>query len=299
MGAAANNIRKITLEVHMLKLAFLFLTIGNLNHEEHWKDFLNGYEHQYSLYVHAKNKKNVTSPFLKPYVIPETVQTSWSHTMKAQIALLKEALKDPQNGKFVFLSESTIPLQNFAKVYRVLFSTPKSIFKTQPNPHLNIYTPKDAPHSRMVPGIQLKYQQKHSQWIVLNRKHAALLVASAKYLKKRPVYCDNEHYPGTVIAFKRALRDEVSPYDTTYVNWDRKGPNGRAPFTFSNLKLANEKELVLKVIKHGYLFARKFSPRCFIKELDEFLLYRNPSRLETASDRPLKRKKAKKLFKPV
>lgn len=270
----------------MFKLAFLFLTIGNVYHEGYWRDFFNGHEKLYSIYVHAKERKSVTSAFFKPHLIPEHVPTSWAHTMKAQIALLKEALKDPQNDKFIFLSESTIPLQNFAKVYKTLRATPKSIFKTQPNPHLYLdsFRTRELNQSRIVSGIPFRYQQKHSQWIVLNRKHAAILVSSAHYLKKRHIFCDNEHFPGTVLAYNGHVR-EIAPEDTTYVNWYLKGPNGRTPFTFSNLKKAQEKALALMALRKGFLFARKFNPNCHLYEIDKFLSYRKvrvPSKVPKA-----------------
>lgn len=277
----------------MLKLAFLFLTIGNVYHEEHWKDFFRGYEKFYSVYVHAKEEKTVTSPFFKPHLISEHVPTSWANTMKAQIALLKEALKDPHNAKFIFLSESTIPLQDFSLVYKTVNGTPKSMFKVQPNPHLHSNSFRDVKENRMVPGIPFKYQQKHTQWIVLNRKHASILVSAAHHLNKRRVFCDNEHYPGTVLANKSLLR-ELVPVDTTYVNWYIKGPNGKTPFTFSNLKRAREKELAVLTVKRGYLFARKFAPRCNLKELDAHLSYRKKSTAQSKAP-PTKPKKAKKI----
>ena len=45
------------LGVHMIpKIAFLFLTVGNIYHESAWVKFFKDHEVQYSLYVHAKKE---------------------------------------------------------------------------------------------------------------------------------------------------------------------------------------------------------------------------------------------------
>ena len=119
----------------MLKIAFLFLTISSAYHEQLWSDFFSGHDDQYTIYVHAKNDIPESS-LLYPYRIADTLPTSWSNTMRAQIALLKEALKDPDNDKFVFVSESTIPLATFETVHQRLTCTPLSIFMYRPNPHV-------------------------------------------------------------------------------------------------------------------------------------------------------------------
>ena len=111
--------------------------------------------------------------------------------MKAEIALLKEALKDPANTKFVFLSESTIPIMPFDGVYKHLLSHPSSEFP--------YYKNMDTTRS----FGKIKHIYKNPQWIVLNRKHAQLMVEDndlINYLAQIPY--DNEHYPATFLAQK-------------------------------------------------------------------------------------------------
>ena len=113
--------------MHMFKIAFLFLTISSIYHEGHWLDFFRGNEQYYSVYIHSKNSFENSSPF-KKNEIEEKEKTIWSNTMRAQIALLKEALKDPENEKFIFLSENTIPFYDFQTIYDRVMGTSKSIF---------------------------------------------------------------------------------------------------------------------------------------------------------------------------
>lgn len=164
----------------MIKIAFLFLTIGAAHHEQLWRNFFADHEDQYTIYAHAK-QEIPTSSLLHPYRIPETCPTTWANTMRAQIALLKEALKDPDNDKFVFVSESTIPLATFDTVYQRLTATPHSIFMYRPNPHI-IAGSITFDKTRDLQPIPHEQQYKSYQWVVLNRKHAQLMVEDTYYI---------------------------------------------------------------------------------------------------------------------
>jgi hypothetical protein len=254
----------------MFKIAFLFLTFAHIFHEEYWRDFFAGHEGNYTIYVHAKNG-SMRESFFKKYMISSCVPTKWEYTMAAQVALLREALKDPENQKFVFLSESTVPLQGFDTVYSTLMKHPHSQFYTTANPHIQPGSPFFN-SNRMVVGVPFDKQQKHSQWIVLNRPHAQLIVENSHYLNN-PTFCDNEHVAGTLISLYNRL-SEVVLKDTTYVNWDNRGRNGRTPFTFSDLHNATEKSFFNHAVHNDFLFARKFEERCDLRPVDYLLPYR-------------------------
>ena len=38
------------------KIAFLFMTISSINHEQHWLNFLQDNEDRYSIYIHSKEE---------------------------------------------------------------------------------------------------------------------------------------------------------------------------------------------------------------------------------------------------
>ena len=117
--------------------------------------------------------------------------------MEAEIALLREALKDPANTKFVFLSESTIPLMSFKGVYEHFLTHSKSEFTYMKNIH----------KKRSFGDIGQLYF--NSQWIVLNRKHAQLMVDDRELIPLFKTFaCDNEHYPSTFLA-RHNMLDEV------------------------------------------------------------------------------------------
>ena len=98
-----------------MKIAFCFLSYGNLNQSNIWKHFfINNSE--YNIYIHNKNP--ITDDF-KKYSIPNIINTKWGDIslVKATIELLKEAYKCEDNHYFILLSDSCIPLHNFNYIY--------------------------------------------------------------------------------------------------------------------------------------------------------------------------------------
>lgn len=257
----------------MLKIAFLFLTITHVYHEEYWKDFLRNHEDHYSIYVHSK-KEMPDHSYFKPYEMRLRVPTTWANTMKAQVAVLQEALKDPDNQKFIFVSESTIPLQDFDTIYERVMATDKSIFFYRINP----YQDPESPfyNSRNLNKIAKEFRYKNAQWVVLNREHASLMTQDKTYLDLVVKYeSDQELYPATFLSTQGKL-DEIEPTNLTYVNWDKINPVGRArPFVFSHLHDTEELQCILNAINDNLLFARKFADKSDLSPLDPYLGYRN------------------------
>jgi len=248
----------------MPQIAFLFLSIAKIYHESYWKAFFKGYEQFYSIYVHAKNLMPSDSYF-KQYEIHNKIPTTWANTMRAQIELLREALKDPHNQKFVFISESTIPLQNFQTVYDKLMLNNLSQFAFAKNPFTNN-------EDRNLLPLPLDEQYFNFQWIILNREHAQLMVDDREYIEIITKYmCDNEHYPSTLLAAKGLLH-EITQQDTTLVLWPEEG--GYHPYFFHGFLDKMEFAVVTQGIKDGWLFARKFGTDCDLTSIDSYLAYR-------------------------
>ena len=59
--------------------------------------------------------------------------------MKAQIYLLSEAFKNSDNTKFVYVSDTTIPIRSRDDIYEVLTSDDQSYFVYYDNPHPHHY----------------------------------------------------------------------------------------------------------------------------------------------------------------
>ncbi len=237
------------------KIAFLFLTMGNIYHEAPWVNYFKGHDDHYSLYVHPKKEVSKGS-FFHSAVIPHTEETSWANTMKAQIALLREALKDPSNIKFVFSSESTIPLTTFDEMYNRLISNHQSQF----------FYRKNRFSSRTFGGVKKLYN--NPQWLILNRKHAQLMVDNTSLITIMAKHShDQEHYPSTLLAQHNEL-NQVIKKDATLCIWE----GGRHPHEFKNLtKDPHTKKLLECIEKKRFLFSRKFHQKCDLSLLRKYL----------------------------
>ncbi len=248
----------------MMKIAFLFLLVGDIYHENCWIDFFKGHEGCYSVYVHSKNGLPEDSPFKKNEI--PTVPTRWGYLMKAEIELLRAALQDPSNTKFVFISDSTIPIQSFEFCYNHLLSHPYSEFTVEPNRH----------KSKTFYPLENAQIYKNSQWIVLNRKHAELMVNDTEIIEIMARYsCHDEHYPATILSLCN-LQHEVVQHDCTFVLWPKDRKNKAHPHTFSDLMEDEYTPLLLdEVLTQNTLFARKLSKDCDIQALCNYIASQN------------------------
>tara|TARA_Y100000389_G_C17470244_1_gene529796 strand:- start:8497 stop:9417 length:921 start_codon:yes stop_codon:yes gene_type:complete len=155
----------------MEKIAFMFLVKSTLlNQEAMWKRFLKNKEDKYSIHVHiaAESNPNLADGLLRTGRIDKMHPTSWGHTTLAHRELLRSAIKDNQNQRFLLLSESCVPLKTFDKTYSWLFSKPESIIKLQE-------VDQSAKDERWTPykdDIPFEYFKKHAANYCLNRKDA-------------------------------------------------------------------------------------------------------------------------------
>lgn len=251
--------RTLTLLEKTMKIAFLFLIISTINHEKIWLDFFNHHQDDFSIHIHSKEAMPASSSF-KQFELSTKVPTTWENTMNAQIELLREALKDENNQKFIFLSESTIPLQPFEFVYETLMADKKSQFAFERNYHPN----------RVWKSIPTDKSLKNPQWVILNRKHAELMVKDTTLINimtKSPY--DNEHYPSNFLSLNNLLH-EIEPIDRTLVVWPK--PGVVHPVNFKKIKGNKYTPLLINAIKEKkYLFARKFDKTCNLDYLKRYL----------------------------
>ena len=173
------------------KIAFLFLTRNNIKQPQLWYDFLSNGNGKCNLYVHTKERDKLTQQLLIDHQIPKHIHTEWGHSnlLTATNALIKEALKDPTNKRFILISESCIPLHLFDIIYHVLFLSPNTKNKsflytkitptTKSNAHIKH---KDSAYLQLCrngdPSKELNItwenMMRNSQWMILNREHAEI-----------------------------------------------------------------------------------------------------------------------------
>lgn len=116
------------------KIAFLFIARNRIPLDIIWDAFVGGdQESRFSIYVHSRpgfvlNKATTRSSYFHHRQLNDSIQVDWGQStmIQAERILLKHALRDPLNERFVFVSDSCIPLYDFSYTYDYIMSTSTS-----------------------------------------------------------------------------------------------------------------------------------------------------------------------------
>ncbi|XP_024029525.1 uncharacterized protein LOC21403435 isoform X1 [Morus notabilis] len=234
------------------KIAFLFIARNRLPLDMVWDAFFQGGENKFSVYVHSRpgflfNKATTRSVFFLNRQVNDSIQVDWGEAsmIEAERILLRRALKDTYNERFAFLSDSCIPLYNFSYIYDYVMSTPNSFVDSFADTKEGRYNPK------MDPVIPVHNWRKGSQWVVLTRKHAEVVVKDdtvfpifqwhckrrslPEFWRDRPLPADaskehncipDEHYVQTLLA-QEGLEGEITRRSLTHSSWDLSSSKDR------------------------------------------------------------------------
>jgi|UPI00048A9068 hypothetical protein len=221
------------------KIALMFLVRETLNQPSAWEAFLRNHEGKYEVYCHPKEKDKVQIPMLMKGVIDENVATGWGDVSvtKAIIALLRAAVKDPNNKKFCLFSESCVPLErSFDTVRTSVLSHNKSYFdfmnlSDYRRRYEQLQQPRSKPHGYnnggkggkggkqvWIPEIHFK---KHATWFIMDRRHVEVILRVQKrYINLfNKVTVPDEHFFATVLCCEGYVSD-LLPKQTTFVDWE-------------------------------------------------------------------------------
>jgi len=170
------------------QIIFLFLVMDRINNEEIWDRFFAPAIHgtDYVALVHCKSvdncRRNIKSPHR--YEIIPVVETKYcTDLVSGMNALLQAGVtyagnKGRADDKFVFISDSTLPVKPFSVVQsRLLGTGTGSNFCIFPR---NEWAEIAEPISGLVPSVRAAV--KHHQWMILSRAHAGqILTRSHEY----------------------------------------------------------------------------------------------------------------------
>ncbi|XP_051141383.1 glycosyltransferase BC10-like [Andrographis paniculata] len=259
------------------KIAFLFIARNRIPLDMVWDVFFQGdTENRFSIYVHSRpgfllTQATTRSEFFLNCQINNSIQVEWGEAsmIKAERILLQHALMDPFNSRFVFVSDSCIPLYNFSYTYDYIMSTSSSFVDSFADKKESRYNP------RMHPTIPVENWRKGSQWVVLTRKHARIVVEDEsvfpmfqlhckrkslpEFWRDRPIPADtskehncipDEHYVQTLLA-QKGVEGEITRRSLTHSSWDLSSSRdpkrkGWHPATY---KLADATPALIKSIK--------------------------------------------------
>ncbi|KFK35824.1 hypothetical protein AALP_AA4G041900 [Arabis alpina] len=253
------------------KLAFMFLTKGDLPFAPLWEVFFNGHEGLYSIYVHSlpgyKSRFSKSSVFYRRYIPSQAVEWGEMSMSEAERRLLANALLDVSNEWFVLVSESCVPLRGFSFIYGYISGSRYSFMGCADEEGRD---GRGRYNIGMEPEITLSQWRKGSQWFEINRKLAIEIVQDTFYYPKFKEFCkqpcyNDEHYFPTMLSINHRIL--LANRTLTWTDWSRGGAHpatyGKADVTETFLKklpgakscLYNDQESQV-----CYLFARKFSP---------------------------------------
>lgn len=209
------------------KIAFLFLTVSDLNKPDIWQNFFKGNESKFNIYAHSKDHRGIETDILLNNQIPNKESyTKWGDVslVNATIKLLKSALNDKNNQFFVLVSESCIPLYDFDYVYNTIIDNNKSwVFYYKQNSSLNKIRWLSMFKHRVNKGKRVPYDGffKQSQFMILSRSHAKFLCESNNDNTKiyRYMQAPDEYYFINTLKHNYVNFDlENINYPATYVN---------------------------------------------------------------------------------
>ncbi|KAI3833766.1 hypothetical protein MKW92_017157 [Papaver armeniacum] len=252
----------------------------------------------FNIYIHADPSHPYNPPFSGHFfnrTIPSSKPTqrgSPSLIASARRLLSEALLDDPSNSRFIILSTSCIPLHSFNFTYNMLFQTNKSfieILKGEPKEFVRYTARGNA--DIMLPEIPFEDFRIGSQFFILNRHHAKLVVKDEKLWRKFklpcvfPKYCyPEEQYFSTLLNMEDS--SSCIPATLTHVDWSKR--LGSHPWTYRDTEIGMEliESLRQRELRYGnggvenqteaarldpnysFLFARKFSRNCLKPLLD-------------------------------
>jgi hypothetical protein len=213
-----------TLNIHMLKIALLFLTVENIKNVEIWEKYIENNRDKINIYCHTKHQNKVTIKWQKDNFTKYNVGTNWGHLTNAYVSLIHDAFLNAENCKFVYLSESCIPVRPFDEFYDYVINNDKSNSKVLS--YAEIY---DIPKHKALLNFKLSNLSKgyikdniykHSGWFVLSRFHAYILLTSDNILKYNNVIAGDE-YMLSIIKNNKYIVNKI----ITFTDWNRREEN--------------------------------------------------------------------------
>ena len=230
------------------KIAFCFLLYDKIAHQKIWENFFKQDRNpvkSYNIYSHVKEvNKNTPEWIVKNKV--RTVKTRWcgESLVKAFILMIEKALKNKDNKYIALFSGECLPLYNFWDTYKNINKSDKSRME---------FTRLNSK------GMSYYYA---SQWVLLNRKTAEILVnmdmkKMRKQLREIGNHCPDEIFPIYALIDKlgnpssKKFKSLINKKPITQTFWKSGNPH---PIKYTKLTPKDKK----KFCESGALFARKF-----------------------------------------
>lgn len=270
------------------KLAFMFLTTTPLPFAPLWELFFrDAPAGTYNVYVHADPRHNYTPPFGGVFagrVIPSIpTRRNTASLAAAARRLLAHALREDRgNRMFALLSPHCIPLHSFNFTYAAVINSGRSFIEVLANEPLALPRWLARGDTAMLPEVKFEDFRIGSQFFILTRKHARIVVRDRKLWRKFRAPCleaetcyPEEQYFPTLLHM--ADPHGVATATLTHVDWSQSSDSH--PRTYNATEVGPELIRALRDDRPRYgdeemndsnstafkrrdpfIFARKFSP---------------------------------------
>ena len=235
------------------KIAFCFLTYSDLDRSFIWQKYLENNLDRCNIYIHPKFplKNNFFRKFvLSNQSITKTYRKSDIFIVYATLLLMREAMKNVENKKIIFLSQSCFPLMSFNKLYENIMNNDFSYIKRFDNNKKGRYNQLKG---RMKGLIQYKNFTKQHPNMILNRNHALYFVSKIHYLNAfKFMECPDEHFFINIINlfFPKEEIEKVKDIQICFCSFKLQNTQGIEHKIVSKI-------LVDKLRDMGYFFMRK------------------------------------------
>ena len=244
------------------RLGLLFLTRGDVNQPEIWREFTREAGDGVRVFSHPKYPHQAEAGFLSGSRIFKYHETEWGDIslVRAMMALLRVALEDDSLTHFAFVSESCVPVRTWSEMSRRLKLDPRSMLGIENNLEL---IPK---HHGRIAGVQdlpARCHRMHGQWCLLARDAAECVVETDFTDHFAGIFAPDEHYVGSVLALRGYDEEQlIARRPVTWVRWTER--DGLAtPQTYD----AVDDQLAADLAAFPGFFARKFTATSNIGDL--------------------------------
>jgi hypothetical protein len=162
---------------------------------------------------------------LRNRIIKNLVPTQYLHVsiVKATLNLFIEAYRDDlENEYFLLISESTIPIVPFSRLYDHLCKQrPRSLIGYTVPP------PKTEDYQRLFTVREFvrfaKAFYKHHAWVILHRRHVSVLLDHPGLSLFSNAFNPDEHYfMNVLVHLQGASLDQFANHCPTFTNWRDK-----------------------------------------------------------------------------
>ena len=250
----------------MHQIAFLFLILDNPNFPKIWDSYFRGHKDKYNIYIHSKHTEKTLWKYKN--IIEKIQETSWGHIVSAYIELFREAYKNPNNMKFLTISESDIPIKSFDTFYDDCISDKRSWIKFLKIKNYNWKERINKQPNQNKP----KHFIKHLARFCLNREHVGELLQKSK--EKQLEFFYKMHVGDEFFLSVLYPINNVRDFAVVYDDWDyiehekQKIKNEKRKCYEIQEKMGKDMSQELKILQNKFNNIAK-SPKTIVDVVDD------------------------------